>query len=52
MSTQKSEDLMRSLIRKEFDKKHEVWSDRPNDLIELAKKYGFNDLANEMQKDL
>lgn len=52
LSTQKSADLMKNLIRKEFDQEHEFWSDKPYELIQLAKEYGFNDLANEMQRDL
>jgi hypothetical protein len=52
LSTEKTKTLLSELIRSEFDKEHEFWSDRPFELIQLAKHYGLNDLANEMQKDL
>ena len=48
----KNQKLLKELISNDFYKNHEIWSNRPNDLIELARKLNLNKLANEMQKDL
>jgi len=48
----KSKEILEELIRNDFDRNHQIWSNRPNDLIELARKLNLNKLANEMQKDL
>lgn len=52
ISGQKSKELLSKLIRNEFDKKHDFYSNRPFELIRLAKECGLNELVNEMKKDL
>lgn len=44
--------LLERLIRSEFDKEHDFYSNLPYDLIKLAKDLNLNELANEMEKDL
>lgn len=45
-------ELLARIIRNEFDKKYENWSDIPYDLIKLAKDLNLNELANQMKNDL
>lgn len=52
VSGQNSKELLSKLIRNEFDKDYEIWDDTPKRLIQLAKDYGLNELATEMQNDL
>ncbi len=49
----KHEQTLTTLIRNEFDKVNRYWQGQERkELIQTAKHYGFNDLANEMTNDL
>lgn len=48
-----AEKMLEDLIRKAFDEEDDnIFSERPRQLIELARAYGLNDLANQMEIDL
>ena len=46
------EQIMRNLIRNRFDRLTIGWVKDSKNLIAVARHYGFNDLADEMQSDL
>lgn len=52
LSGTNTKELLARLIRDKFDQKFQFWDNQPNELIQLAKDCGLNELATEMERDL
>lgn len=54
LSTEKSKEVLKRLIRKEFDSINFAMDyiyNKADELIELAKYYGLNEFAKELEQD-